>query len=83
VLVTADCAAAFESEPTAIEAGWRRFAEGPEPVGYDPAIIPGWDSPDAPAFGILRLEPHRLRVMPGNLMTAGTGELMTWHTAAV
>ena len=42
---TADCAAEFETDPAAVEAGWRRFAEGPAPVGYDPSIIPGWDSP--------------------------------------
>jgi len=33
---------------------------------------------EAPAFGILRLEPHRLRVMPGSLMTTGKGVLLTW-----
>ena len=76
---TADCDATFETEPEQLEAGWRRFADGPAPVGYDPAIIPGWDSPSSPTFGILRLEPHRLRVMPGSLMMAGSGELLTWH----
>ena len=76
---SADCAATFESDPDAIAAGWRRFAEGPEPVGYNPAIIEGWDSPDSPAFGVLRLVPYRLRVMPGTVMTARSGELLTWH----
>jgi hypothetical protein len=33
----------------------------------------------APDFGILRLSPHRLRVMPGTLMLAGQGELLTWR----
>ena len=60
-------------------AGWDRFANGPAPVGYDPAIIPGWDSPDSPEFGILRLTPHRLRVMPGTVMLTGQGELLTWQ----
>ena len=40
-------------------AGWRRFADGPAPVGYDPSIIPGWDGPESPPFGVLRLTPHR------------------------
>jgi len=61
-------------------AGWRRFEEGPAPVGYDPRVVPQWTSPEAPAFGILRLEPHRLRVMPGSLMTTGIGELLTWSS---
>ena len=76
---TADCDAVFESDPAAVAAGWRRFAEGPEPVGYDPSIIPGWDSPESPGFGVLRLTPRRLRVMPGTVMTQGRGELLTWH----
>ena len=76
---TADCSATFETGPDERSAGWNRFANGPEPVGYDPAIIPGWDRPDSPDFGILRISPHRLRVMPGTLMMAGQGELLTWR----
>ena len=76
---TADCAATFETTPEERAAGWARFADGPAPVGYDPAIIPGWDGPQSPEFGILRLTPHRLRVMPGTLMMAGHGELLTWR----
>ena len=44
---------------------WQLFAETPPPVGYDPAIIPAWTSPTAPAFAVLRLAPWRLRVFPG------------------
>ncbi len=76
---TADCDAEFETDPAAVEAGWRRFAEGPAPVGYDPSIIPGWDSPAAPSFGVLRLAPHRLRVMDGTRMAGGEGVLLTWR----
>ena len=76
---TADCAVAWELSPEQRQAGWARFADGAEPVGYVPSIIPAWPTPDAPAFGVLRLEPHRLRVMPGTRMTAGTGELLTWR----
>ncbi len=78
---TADCSATFESGADERAAGWNRFANGPEPVGYDPAIIPGWDSPESPEFGVLRLTPHRLRVMPGTVMLAGQGE--TAHLAGV
>ncbi len=74
---TADCSVIWE-EGDAVQAGWNRFADGPEPVGYDPRLIPQWTSADAPEFGVLRLTPHRLRVMPGTLMTAGEGELLQW-----
>ncbi len=76
---TADCDAVFEDDPADVRAGWDRFANGPEPVGYDPAIIPGWTSPDAEAFGILRLTPHRLRLMDGSFMLRGEGRLLAWR----
>lgn len=76
---TADCETSWETGP-AVQEGWDRFANAPEPVGYDPAIIPGWTNADAEAFGVLKLAPVRLRVMPGTLMTSGTGELMQWST---
>ncbi|MDA3039786.1 MAG: pyridoxamine 5'-phosphate oxidase family protein [Actinomycetota bacterium] len=75
---TADCYAVWEESPAERRAGWDRFANAPAPVGYDPAIIPPWTAPDAEAFGILRLEPRRLRVMPGSVMLAGRGDLLTW-----
>ena len=48
-------------------------------MGYDPSIIPQWTSPDAEAFGILRLRPVHLRVMPGSVMLRGEGEVLTWR----
>jgi len=75
---TADCATSWDDTPEGRQAGWDRFLHAPEPVGYDPAIIPQWTSPESPGFGVLRLRPNRLRVMPGALMTAGQGELLTW-----
>jgi hypothetical protein len=75
---TAECDAVFEDTPEQRRAGWDRFANGPEPVGYDPQNIPMWTSPEAEAFGLLRLTPRRLRVMDGTMMTAGSGRLFTW-----
>jgi len=75
---TAECDAEFEEGPDERQAGWDRFANGPEPVGYDPAIIPMWTDPQADAFGILRLTPRSLRVMDGTMMTQGSGRLFTW-----
>jgi hypothetical protein len=50
---------------------WDRFSEAPPPLGYDPAIIPGWDSPDSATFGALQLVPDRLHVLPGAALTSG------------
>ncbi len=76
---TADGETDWLTDPADRRAGWDRFLEGPPPVGYDPSIVPGWTDPDAESFGVLRLTPTRLRVMPGSLMTAGQGRLLTWH----
>ena len=75
---TAECDAAFEDAPAARQAGWDRFANGPEPVRYDPSIIPMWTDPQAEEFGILRLTPRSLRVMDGTVMTQGSGRTFTW-----
>jgi hypothetical protein len=78
---TADCLTVWDTTDAQRAAGWERFANGPAPVGYDPSIIPQWTAPTAEAFGILRLLPTRLRVMPGSLMLRGEGELLTWRAA--
>lgn len=57
---------------------WDRFANGPEPVGYDPSMIPGWDNADSPGFGAIELTPTRLRVMPGSVLLAGEGDTLMW-----
>ena len=75
---TADCDAEWvaDDEKAAL---WDRFLHGPEPVGYDPSVIPGWTGPDAPAFGGLRLHPTRLRVQPAAVMLRGERDaLRTW-----
>lgn len=76
---TADCATVWENDPESKRAGWERFVNGPEPVGYDPSIIPAWESPESPGFGVLRLHPTSLRVFPGTLLMQGTGNLLTWR----
>jgi len=59
---------------------WDRFLNGPAPVGYDPSIIEVWTTPTADTFAALKLTPWRLRVMPGTVMTAGKGEILTWQS---
>jgi general stress protein 26 len=78
-VATADCATAWELDHDSKVRGWNRFVEAPAPVGYDPAMIPGWTEPGADSFGILRLEPFRLRVMDGSLLMRGEGQLHTWR----
>ncbi len=76
------CSAEVEAEwitgDNELERLWDRFVSTPPPVGYDPSIIPGWDSPASPAFGGLILRPWRLRVMPGSVLTGQGGEVLTW-----
>lgn len=77
-VATADCATSWDDTPDLRAEGWQRFVEGPPPAGYDPSLIPGWEGPESPGFGVLRLSPHRLRVMPGSVLLAGQGQLLTW-----
>jgi hypothetical protein len=76
---TAQCDAEWDLSDEGRVAGWEAFASAPAPVGYVPSIIPGWEEPTAPRFGILRLRPWYLHVMPGALMLEGKGELLRWR----
>lgn len=75
----AECRASwgFDEETRAMV--WNLLRDGPEPVGYDPAIIPGWDSPASGGFAALRLDPWRIRVFPGSVMMGQGGEILTWR----
>jgi hypothetical protein len=61
---------------------WNRFVEAPAPLGYDPAIIPGWDAPTSANFAALRLDPWRLRVFPGSALLGSGGTVLTWQEPA-
>jgi hypothetical protein len=78
----AECSAEWKLDDESRVAGWNRVKDAPPPVGYDPSIIPAWDAPTAPAFGILEVVPYRLRVMPGSFMLAREGVLLTWSSSA-
>lgn len=75
---SAECETTWDTADADRRAGWQRFAEGPEPVGYDPTMIDGWESWESPGFGVLRLRPTRLRVMPGSVLLERTGEVLDW-----
>jgi len=75
---TAECHAewAFDIETRTMV--WDLLKNAPAPVGYDPAIIPGWEKPTDDAFAALRLTPWRLRVFPGSVLLGQGGEVLTW-----
>ena len=76
---SADCDVAWDDTDDTKSRVWDLFANGPAPVGYDPAMIPPWaDGPLAGAFTVLRLDPHRLRVFPGTALLGGGGDVVRW-----
>jgi general stress protein 26 len=72
---TADCDVELITDDAERAAAWDRFLTTPPPAGFDPTIHPEWDTPTSPTFGVLRLSPTWLRVMPGTLMLQGEGEV--------
>lgn len=77
---SAECRAEWVFDDDGRTAVWEKLKNAPEPVGYDPAIIPIWQGgPTAPEFAAWRLRPRRLRVMPASVLTQGTGEVLSWR----
>ncbi|MDP1792784.1 MAG: pyridoxamine 5'-phosphate oxidase family protein [Acidimicrobiales bacterium] len=72
------CRAEWADDPETREWLWDAFKNAPAPLGFDPAMIPGWDSPASESFMVLRLTPIHLRVFPGTALTAGVGDILTW-----
>ena len=75
----ANCRATWAFDEETRRMVWDLFVNGPEPVGYDPAIIPAWDSPTSDAFAALRLDPWWLRVFPGSVLRGEGGEVLKWR----
>jgi hypothetical protein len=75
----AECRAEWALDDATRTMVWNLFANGPEPVGYNPGIVPGWESPTAPAFAALRLDPYRLRVFPGTVLLGQGGQVLKWR----
>lgn len=79
---TADCATTWYFDSDTKTAVWEAFKHAPPPVGYDPAIVPGWDGPDSPMFAALKVEPYRLRVFPGTVLLGQGGDVLQWSKRA-
>ena len=76
----ADCHASWQNDDETRQRVWDLFKHGPEPVGYDPAIVPFWkDGPLSDAYAVLKLEPWRLRVFPGTVLMMQGGEVLNWR----
>ncbi|MGI9328634.1 MAG: pyridoxamine 5'-phosphate oxidase family protein [Pseudomonadales bacterium] len=74
----AECRASWVEDAPTKHRVWDLFVNGPAPVGYDPSMIPGWDNADSPGFNPLKLEPWRLRVMPGASLMNGSYAADVW-----
>ncbi len=74
----AECHTTWANDDETRQRIWNLFLNGPEPVGYDPSIVPGWTEPTCEAFAVLKLEPWRLRVFPGTVLLGQGGELLNW-----
>lgn len=75
----AECKATWAFDDETCTMVWNLFANTPEPVGYNPTIVPSWDSPTSETFAVLHLEPWRLRVFPGSVLMGQGGEVLTWQ----
>jgi len=75
----AECRAALVFDNETRTMVWNLFLNTPQPLGYDPKIIPQWDSPTCDAFAALRLEPWRLRVFPGSVLLGQGGKILDWR----
>jgi hypothetical protein len=75
----ADCRASWAFDDATRTMVWELFRTAPPPVGYDPAIVPRWTSPTSEPFVALRLEPWRLRLMPGSVLLGQGGQVLSWQ----
>jgi hypothetical protein len=74
----AECRAAWAFDDDTRTMVWNLFLNAPPPVGYNPRIVPAWESPTCGAFAVIRVEPWRLRVFPGSILLGHGGQVLTW-----
>ena len=75
----AECRADWCFDLETRERVWDAYKTAPPPLGYDPAIIPTWDSFRSDSFAVLRLDPWRLRVFPGSALLGQGGDVLVWE----
>ena len=79
----AECRASWAFDDETRIMVWNLFANAPQPVGYDPAIVPAWGRPTSDTFAVLRLDPWRLRVFPGSVLLGQGGQVLSWREEGV
>ena len=77
----ADGTATFVSDAETRSWLWEAYKTAPAPLGFDPALIPGWDDASSEGFQALRIDPVRLRVFPGTMLLKGQGVVRSWRRA--
>jgi len=75
----AECRAALAFENEIRTMVWNLFLNTPEPLGYNPKIVPAWQSPTCDAFAVIRVDPWRLRVFPGSVLLGKGGKVLRWQ----
>ncbi len=75
----AECRAQLALDDETRTLVWNSFLNAPAPVGYNPRIVPAWESPTCDAFAAIRMEPWRLRVFPGNILSGKGGKVLAWR----
>ncbi len=74
----AECHAQWHRDDETCTRIWNLYRDAPAPVGYDPSIIPNWQTPTDDSFAVLGLSAWRLRVFPGTVLMGQGGEVLTW-----
>ena len=74
----AECEATWYFDQETRTRIWDTYLALPPPLGYDPAIIPGWDSPETEGYAVLKFKPWRLRVFPGSVLMGQGGNVLNW-----
>ena len=75
----AECRAIWAFDDDTRTMVWNLFLNAPAPVGYNPRIVPAWTDPTCDAFAVIRVEPWRLRVFPGAILSGRGGKVLTWQ----
>lgn len=75
----AECRAEWAHDDETCTMLWEMFKAAPEPLGFDPALIPSWDGPTSDSFSVIKLYPWRLKVFPGTVLLRQGGEVLTWE----
>jgi hypothetical protein len=75
----AECRARWAFDDDTRTMVWNLFLNAPSPVGYNPRIVPAWESPTCDAFSVLRFDPWRVRVFPGSVLLGSGGTILKWR----